>query len=546
MTHLLQLVRTESAGVRREILVTTAVSGIANAAIIAIIAQASQSAGYDDVQLRYLLMFIVAMVLYIMCLRYSSKKMIRIMTQLVQKLRVRLVDKLQAAELPVVEKVGKSPILNALTHESTTIADSGEAMIEGLQSIIFVCFGFAYVAYLSRPAFYLSVVSAIVALTLVFRARSQALQLMQKTRDRELVFLNYATDVLEGFKEARLNQKKSDDLRDDVHEVAERVTELREEIEDLQTRRTIMGRASFYILIAMVVFLLPVIIETYTEVIAETVTAILFVVGPLSMIVGIVPYLTRSNESARSILELEAALDQMSGETPRIKATKAGSRPRGFRSIEVDRASYRYGDTEESFSLGPLSFDLNEGEILFLTGGNGSGKSTLLKLVAGLYPLDSGKIRIDGDVLESGNIQSYREMFSAVFSDFHLFRKLYNLLDSDEALVNAMLERMQISRKVRFEDEGFSTLELSTGQRKRLALAVSLLEDRPILIFDELAADQDPEFREFLYKELLPELQRAGRTIIAATHDDRYFNVADRVIRMEYGTIEYIRERDQA
>jgi ABC-type hemin transport system ATPase subunit len=55
---------------------------------------------------------------------------------------------------------------------------------------------------------------------------------------------------------------------------------------------------------------------------------------------------------------------------------------------------------------------------------------------------------------------------------------------------------------------------------------------------DEFAADQDPEFRRFFYETLLPELKAAGKTVIAITHDDRYFHCADRVIKMEYGQVQ--------
>jgi ABC-type siderophore export system fused ATPase/permease subunit len=183
---------------------------------------------------------------------------------------------------------------------------------------------------------------------------------------------------------------------------------------------------------------------------------------------------------------------------------------------------------------------VNPGDVVFLTGGNGSGKSTLLKLLTGLYVPDSGRILAGDDPVTRDNIQGYREMFSAIFSDFHLFRRLYGLLGTDETAVAGLLHQMQLDHKVEFKDDRFSNLELSSGQRKRLALVVSLLEDRPILVFDELAADQDPQFRRFLYEELLATLKREGRTVIAATHDDRYFHVADKVVKLEYGRVAHV------
>ena len=126
-------------------------------------------------------------------------------------------------------------------------------------------------------------------------------------------------------------------------------------------------------------------------------------------------------------------------------------------------------------------------------------------------------------------------MFSTVFTQFHLFDRLYGLDGVADEEIMAILESLQIADKTRVENGRFTNLELSTGQRKRLALAICLLEDRDILVFDEWAADQDPHFRRHFYEVVLPELKARGKTIIAATHDDRFWHLADRVIRMEYG-----------
>ena len=86
-------------------------------------------------------------------------------------------------------------------------------------------------------------------------------------------------------------------------------------------------------------------------------------------------------------------------------------------------------------------------------------------------------------------------------------------------------------------DGVFSTTRLSRGQRKRLALVTAYLEDRPIYLFDEWAADQDPLFRRVFYQRLLPELKRRGKTVVAVTHDDRYFDAADQLIKLEEGKV---------
>jgi putative ATP-binding cassette transporter len=98
-----------------------------------------------------------------------------------------------------------------------------------------------------------------------------------------------------------------------------------------------------------------------------------------------------------------------------------------------------------------------------------------------------------------------------------------------------LLQYMGLEDKVKFSDGRFSTQDLSTGQRKRLAMVVALLEQREVYLFDEWAADQDAWFRDVFYKGLLPALKRTGKTVIAVTHDDRYWDCADRCIALDVG-----------
>jgi putative ATP-binding cassette transporter len=127
---------------------------------------------------------------------------------------------------------------------------------------------------------------------------------------------------------------------------------------------------------------------------------------------------------------------------------------------------------------------------------------------------------------------------SAVFTDYHLFQRLYGIADSNQVEVGPLLTRFRLADKTEVSEGEFSTLELSGGQRKRLALIVSLLEKRPILLLDEWTSDQDPEFRRKFYHELLPELMQAGATVVVITHDDRYLaelQVPARRVRMDEG-----------
>jgi putative ATP-binding cassette transporter len=208
----------------------------------------------------------------------------------------------------------------------------------------------------------------------------------------------------------------------------------------------------------------------------------------------------------------------------------------GISSIRLENISFTYTDHSGAavFTVGPFDLTLEAGQILFVAGGNGSGKSTFLKLLTGLYPHSSGSIEVDG---ATTGIADYRALFSTVFTDFHLFDQLYGVPSPDPQRVEDLLRQLRLGQKAAIVDNAFSTTKLSTGQRKRLALIAAVLEDRPVIIFDEWTADQDPEFRETFYKDLLPQLRREGRTVIAVTHDDRYFKYCNRLITMQDGRI---------
>jgi putative ATP-binding cassette transporter len=187
------------------------------------------------------------------------------------------------------------------------------------------------------------------------------------------------------------------------------------------------------------------------------------------------------------------------------------------------------------FEVGPLSAQFRAGEITFITGGNGSGKSTMLRLLTGLMPLQAGNLLVDGEPVEPEHMQAYRDQISAVFSDNHLARRLHGLADAQLARADELLERLEMHSKVRVRDGAFSTVDLSLGQRKRLALVVALLEDKPVIVLDEWAAGQDPHFRRVFYETLLPELKARNKIVICVTHDDRWFDRADQVLRMNEG-----------
>src|SRR5690606_22888216 len=199
---------------------------------------------------------------------------------------------------------------------------------------------------------------------------------------------------------------------------------------------------------------------------------------------------------------------------------------------------YFHESADELFALGPVNLNFAPGQIHFLVGGNGSGKTSLAKLIVGLYRPEEGQVLLNGQPVGDEGRDAYRQHFSAIFSDFHLFEQLLDAPGAElDAKGNALLAKLHLQHKVQVRQGAFTTRALSQGQRKRLALVVAYLEDRPFLVFDEWAADQDPLFKDVFYRTLLPELKAMGKTVLVISHDERYFDVADRLIRMENGQV---------
>jgi putative ATP-binding cassette transporter len=345
-------------------------------------------------------------------------------------------------------------------------------------------------------------------------------------------------DLLRGFKELRINQLKSDDVFQGFQSTAQRAREARTRVMILYSDNSVFVQMFFLLLLGAIAFALPVLSPSLSGSAAKIVAAILFFFGPLCNVIAMIPLVSEMNVAVANLERLETILTDGLAKS----ADQNGSAPvdlSRFKTIRLEGVCFAYPDPDGTgtFEVGPIDGELRRGETVFLVGGNGSGKTTLLKLVTALYWPARGSLWVDDVKIGPANIQSYRNLFSAIFSDFHLFDKLHGLRDIAPERVNALLAVMELSNKTGFDGGRFTTTHLSTGQRKRLALVVSYLEDKPVYVFDEVAADQDPHFRRYFYQTLLPELKQAGKTVLMVSHDDRYFSASDRVLGVDYGKL---------
>ena len=531
-----QLVRREMQGSLTRLAVMSGLGGVSNAAILAAINAGAQSAGNGEVSVSAATLFVVALLLFIKTQHYILIATTVEIEAIIHKLRVRLMDEVRHSELLPLDAIGRAAIVAAITKETTTLTQATNMVAFAGQGVVLVFFVGIYIAYLSLLAFAVSVVVICVA-GVIFHIKSR--QVAAGTREAaewDNHLFDRLIDLLDGFKEVRLNRSRSDDLFDDVVEVSRKAANIKIRSQSESYKQLVFSQSAMYLLLASVVFMVPAFSDTKGGSITQVTTALMFVVGVCMGIVQTIPILQAADVASDNIERLEAKLRAIVGET-QVEPLEPRSR---FDKIEMRDVVFSYMDksSEAVFRVGPLNFTLHSGDIVFISGGNGSGKSTFLKLLAGLYEPDSGELLLDGVRVDDTNRDAYRALIAAIFVDYHLFQRLYGIADPGPGEINRLLTQFRLTDKTRLTGGEFSTLDLSGGQRKRLALIVSLLEKRPILLLDEWTADQDPDFRRKFYDELLPELKQAGETVVVITHDDRYLAELDlpaRKLRMDEG-----------
>ncbi len=303
---------------------------------------------------------------------------------------------------------------------------------------------------------------------------------------------------------------------------------------------SLIGQSLLIFVLAIVGFAVPIIlpdIQFYT--LMSFIIILLYIIGPVTTILSAIPTLMQLKIAWNRVQSFINDIPANLSLNKLLKMTLLDEKM--IHSIKVQSLCYKYNNEnndEEGFSVGPINMEVNKGEVLFIIGGNGSGKTTLAKLITGLYNPHDGQILVNNREVRTNEVGEY---FSTVFNPNHLFQKLYNAdISGRSGELEEYLSTLQLIDKVKIGNKEYNTIDLSGGQRKRLALLQCYLEDKPIFLFDEWAADQDPEYKRFFYKELLPKMKKSGKIVIAISHDDHYFDVADKILKMDNGKVEYV------
>ncbi len=453
-------------------------------------------------------------------------------------LRIWLSHRVLAVPYPQLQQHGPHRILAALTEDVSNVAHAFEALPPIVIEGAIVLATLAYLAWLSWSVLLLVLAFILIGGVAFLWPQTRAVHWLHRARDTEDGLFKHLRTMTEGNKELKMDVRRRRAFMQELLEpTAETMRGHNKLGLTIYTIAMQLGNLLLYLAAGAVLFLAPMWLEVTPAVLSGYALGIFSLMLPLSIVMHSVPALERGLVALRKIESLGLSFEH------EPEAAGAGQRPNTAEAPEWIRLSgvqhrYRTEQDESSFMLGPLDVAIPPGELVFITGGNGSGKTTFAMLLLGLYSAESGSIELGQRRLDDSWRDEYRQQFSAVFAEPFVFESLLGYTGAAvQTQAEQWLGRLRLAAKVRCIDGRFSTIDLSKGQRKRLALLAAYIEDRPYYVFDEWAADQDPVFKETFYRELLPGLKARGKTVLVISHDTHYAGIADRLLHFEDGRI---------
>ena len=526
-------------------IVVGVLAGISSATLVGLIALRVAQPG--PASWLYILAFCGLVLFDLSAIYISGVISIKLIQRTNFDMRMRLCRQILDTPLRNLENAGTNRILAVLDQDIPSIT-------AGILQIPQLCINVAvmgalliYLGWLSPLMLVLLMVFLFTMISSIKLMEKRADWLMKLARDEWDALMGHFQSMTEGIKELKLHRDRRETFFSDV---------LQTSATSFQRYNTIRGRLQalmsgsvqvlYFFVIGLIIFTLPSMVsdDSSRHILTGYALTILYMRGHIMGLLGAIPTMGQATVSLKKVEQLGLRLV-----TTDAANDKNDSRFASWSNLELRNAThtYHHEQKDDEFVLGPVNISFSPGELVFVVGGNGSGKTTLAKMLTGLYIPESGDIAVDGEPITDENRDSYRQLFSAVFSDFYIFDKLLGLGEGsidDEA--SEYIQKLQLDHKVKVEDRKLSTTKLSLGQRKRLALLTAYLEDRPIYVFDEWASGQDPAFKQFFYLHLAPELKGKGKTVIIISHDDRYYHLSDRLIKLENGQVEFDRPLSSA
>ena len=511
-------------------------SGIASTGLLAVAHQAIDSlqTGLDP----SLLWIFIALCVVVPALRTLSQYMLVALSQnMVLELRMHLARRILATPLARIESHGAPRLLASLIDDVNVLGE-GLMQIPILSlSTAIVLGAFGYMAWLSPPLFMVLMVVMVLGIATYRLPFLWGYRFFGKARKEKDELFDHLRSLTDGIRELKLHRRRNQALLDHLESSGKTMHRSYIWSYTIFGAAASWGQLLFFVVIGVLIFAVPLGYEVSTSTLIGYTLALLYLMNPLHAILDFFPILSRAGVALEKVEALGLSLA-----SPPSKEEVAQHQERldRWQRLELRGIRYAYGDEDHKyrFTFGPVDLTFEPGELVFFVGGNGSGKTTFVKLLTGLYAPDEGQILLGDTVIGDAQREDYRQFFSLVFADPYLFQHLLGLeAPSLDEAAQTYLRELELHEKVEIRDGALSTTALSQGQRKRLALLTAYLEDRPAYIFDEWAADQDPTFREVFYYKILPELKARGKTLFVISHDDRYYGVADRIIKLDSGQV---------
>jgi len=512
------------------------ISGASGAALIALINAQLTAGSFQGRALawNYIALAAAALVSHVI----SQLLLTRLAQETSFDLRVRLSEEILSAPLRKLEELGPPRLLAILTEDISAVIGAFLGLPSLCVNIATLLACLAYLGWLS-PNMLAGVTIFLLAGAVVRHLlAARGLRSLKLAREEANHLLKHYRAMTEGSKELKLhNKRRAAFLDEDVRGAARTLRSHNMTGLTFYTLAEGWSKLLFYIFFGIILFVLPSARAIDLQTLTGYTLMVLYIMGPLGAILNFVPILSRARIA---IKQVEGVSQSLTAEGRQTGLEQDSATDTGWKRLQMIGVthSYRQPGEENSFMLGPIDLQFQPGEIVYLVGGNGSGKTTLAKLLTGLYAPESGEITLNGRRVTDESKESYRRLFSVIFADFYLFDRLMGIDGADlDQRAARLLKKLRLDHQVTVGNGVFSRVDLSLGQRKRLALLTTYLEDRPFYVFDEWAAGQDPEFRDLFYLKFLPELKRQGKAILVITHDEKYFHLADRLIKLDCGRI---------
>jgi cyclic peptide transporter len=522
------------------LVVLSIATGLANLMIIVLITSLASSEGDKGLVLYY---FVLAFLVYILGRKIVQTKLARLTADAIHDVRLELIGKILSTTFEQFRKVDGGKVYNTLNGDTQTVSGAVHLLVGMVTNVITVAGAFLYLSTLSFGATLILLSFIVFIAVLYYRIHHKNSAYFEHVHRVTNLYLRQITGMLNGFKELSMHRNKRLAYRSDMGDTCKEFRAKSCQYQVNLINSFLVGESLLIVTIALVVFALPLAFAEVSHAAVVSFTIILlYLIGPTNRILQLIPEVIQLNLAWKRIKRFlrEIPTGMHLDVSPRLPVPLPE-----VEHLEVENLTFAYknGAEESGFSVGPVSFTLNRGEILFLTGGNGSGKTTMANLLTGLYQSDGGALKLNGQPISPWQLGEY---FSVVFNAYHLFEKLYDVDTEEKAPeIAAYLALLGLSEKVRITNGRYSTTDLSEGQRRRLALLQCYLEDCPIFLFDELAAHQDVEYKKLFYNQLLPDMRSKGKIIIVITHDEPYYGVADKLIKMDAGMPRFIRYNAQ-